>query len=389
MRKRGFTLVELLVVIAIIGILVALLLPAVQFAREASRRMSCSNNLKQLGIAVHGHHDNLLVLPHGGDHWHCVPIYDHDPLSPLPPAPDANNPGPATKDNQLCGWGFQVLPYLDQIPLWEGANAQQTAASNVNAAALTISQKKAFQAIQTPVPVFYCPTRRTPRTNQNSTPNYAPDATLGKYGWSGVTFRRAQTDYASAFCQRDHAESIKPIINPDPLGTASGDGVDSSHPDWPKYEVVGGNTNAGAIIELPIVQGTSSIPWKPNRPLISLAGIADGTSNCLLFGEKRMCRPRVGTEQSDDNEGYTTGWDHDMTRCASIVPKPDHRNNAIDQGQGRFGSAHPGGINIVLCDGSVRLVSFGVNKLVFHRLGYRNDGQPIDLPGVGNQPGQN
>lgn len=100
-----------------------------------------------------------------------------------------------------------------------------------------------------------------------------------------------------------------------------------------------------------------------------------------------MCKPRVGTEQSDDNEGYTSGWDHDMTRCATIVPKPDHINNAngFNQGQGRFGSQHPSGIMILLCDGSVRLVSFNVDKLTFHRLGYRNDGQPFDLPGVGIQ----
>jgi prepilin-type N-terminal cleavage/methylation domain-containing protein len=388
MRKRGFTLVELLVVIAIIGILVALLLPAVQFARESSRRMTCGNNLKQLGVAVHTHHDNLLVLPHGGNAWQCIPIYDHDPNSPNAPLPDPIAPGPAMKDNQLCGWGFQVLPYIDQIPLWEGANADQI----ITTAALTQSQKKALQVIQTPITTFYCPTRRTPRANQNVNTDYQPNVAIGRYGWAPgtVTHRRAQTDYASAFCQQDHAESIKPRINPDPLGTASGDGVPNTHPDWPKYQVVGGNTNSGAIIQLTIVGGTAgTVPWKPNRALIGFGGISDGTTNCLLLAEKRMCKPRVGTEQSDDNEGYSSGWDHDMTRCASIVPKPDHRDNAINTGQGRFGSQHPSGIMILLCDGSVRLVSFSVDKLSFHRLGYRNDGQQFDLPGVGiSTPGQ-
>jgi prepilin-type processing-associated H-X9-DG protein len=122
--------------------------------------------------------------------------------------------------------------------------------------------------------------------------------------------------------------------------------------------------------------------------LISFAGISDGTTNVLLLAEKRLRVSSVGSEQSDDNEGYTTGWDHDMTRCASIVPKRDHRNNAIGDGQGRFGSSHPSGINVVLCDGSVRLISFNVNKLTFHRLGYRNDGQNFDLPGVGLQAPQ-
>ena len=95
LRRAGFTLVELLVVIAIIGVLVALLLPAVQAAREAARRSSCGNNLKQLGIALHNFHDVNLSFP----------------------------PGAVDDDTMSLGWGAAILPFMEQQPLYQRIDA--------------------------------------------------------------------------------------------------------------------------------------------------------------------------------------------------------------------------------------------------------------------------
>jgi prepilin-type N-terminal cleavage/methylation domain-containing protein len=128
-RRRGFTLIELLVVIAIIGVLIGLLMPAVQRVREAASRTQCANNLRQMGIAFHGHHATYGYFPAGGWEWFTPPTYQGGV--------------PTIGIKQDAGWGFQILPFIEGDNVWKAGAAV---------------------AIATPNPLFFCPSRRAPQT---------------------------------------------------------------------------------------------------------------------------------------------------------------------------------------------------------------------------------
>lgn len=148
-------MIELLVVVAVIGILVSLLLPAVQSARESARLTQCRNNLKQLALAFHNHHDQHLFFPTGGWEWYSAPTYI--------------NGTPAVGEEQQAGWGFQILPYIEAEAVW---------------------LSDPVTAIATTNPVFFCPTRRSPQTVEYMD-NYVPPLT-------GGMLTHALCDYAAS-----------------------------------------------------------------------------------------------------------------------------------------------------------------------------------------------
>ncbi|PQO26438.1 DUF1559 domain-containing protein [Blastopirellula marina] len=310
-RESGFTLVELLVVIAIIGVLIALLLPAVQQAREAARRMQCTNQLKQIGLAWHNHHDTYKTFPTGGYFWSYHITYA--------------NGSPAIGKDQGAGWGFQILPFMEQTAVWEGGSA-------------TDNLGRSIVSMETPISTYFCPSRRQPLAYGPVTDWYAfgPDKLCLT---DKRSFGHAGTDYAAA-----NAEGNGILARP-----SDNTGCSSSSPSGPK---------------------------KGHRQDLGMHSISDGTSNTIMVGDKRLNIANLGNYQGDDNEGYTSGWDHDTVRYTNRVPLPDPKTN---DGNQRFGSSHIGGINAVLADGSVRSITYQIDLATFTYLGNIDDGQPITL----------
>jgi prepilin-type N-terminal cleavage/methylation domain-containing protein/prepilin-type processing-associated H-X9-DG protein len=282
LARKAFTIIELLVVIAIISVLIGLLLPAVQKVREAAARTQCANNLKQIGLAFHNHHDAVGYFPTGGWDWWSTPTYI--------------NGQPMVGEYQQAGWGFQILPYIEGTNIWQGAGG-------------TTDLERALLAVGTPSKTFFCPSRRNPQTTTFSDPAY----------FNGMTVTTALCDYAAS-----------------------------------NYEETG------------VVRYRY-----PTR----FADIVDGTSNTLLAGDKRLNRGRLGLPNDDDN-GYASGFEDDVIRYTTRPPAPDY-SAAKGDGDMRFGSSHPGRFNALFADGSVQLLSYGIDPLVFSYLGNKSDGQVI------------
>lgn len=322
----GFTLVELLVVIAIIGILVALLLPAIQAAREAARRTQCNNNLKQLGLAAQLHIDTNGFFPSGG--W-------GDQL--------VGSPDMGAGKSQPGGWPYQLLAYMEQTARRNAGKGQEFA----------LSKAAAREMIETAIPGFYCPSRRP--------------AIAYPYRHGGG-FRNA--DRPTVVGRSDYAANMGDVNNfRDDIGPTSvrGYGRYSWKHSGPKVEEKYG-LHTGIVFQ---------------RSEIEMRQITDGSSHTYLFGEKN-CTPEhydTGMVGNDDQSMYN-GHDQDNLRSTFVtdqgtgwVPMPDTPGLVFTYA---FGGPHPGGWNVVLCDGSVHYFTYSIDPFIHKWLGNRKDGQSID-----------
>ena len=335
-KSAGFTLVELLVVITIIGILISLLLPAVQAARETARRMQCANNLKQLALACLNHEQAQGFLPTGGwgEDWIGNPDWGFD-------------------GKQSGGWGFNVLPYLEQQALHDLAvgKTASTTPSRMDAAS---------QMMSTPVAAMNCPSRRT-STAYDTTDTFPccrqPKCADNMLATS--TLKEGRGDYAM------NEGSI--FYSPTPCGSAYGIGVgpvtSTDYDQWIATCVNVAREYDGVIV-----------PGK----VVVMANILDGASNTYLLGEKYV---------SPDN--YTTGMDYgdnesiyhgEMANCARWGGPnyPPMQDRAGLWQLASFGSAHSGSFNMVFCDGSVHQINYSIDLETHRRLASRSDGEAID-----------
>lgn len=321
-RLEAFTLVELLVVITIIGILIALLLPAVQAAREAARRTQCLNNLKQLALGALNHESSQGFFPTGGfGSWYVGDPDKGFRVIVVNDSPSSGQPG---------GFFYNLLPYIEQQAYHDVGMGKTDAEKRV----LWQTQ------IEKPIATLFCPSRRRPHG--------------GGLGWLG-----SSPSYPNGPPWSNVQQPVKAEAHNDYAVNAGDTGV-AHFPPVSKYD------NWTGISYL-----ASEVP---------MADIKDGTSNTYMVGEKYLAPEAYydGNAAGDDNSAVC-GHDWDICRwtypSASYLPKQDRAgyNSSIE-----FGSPHPGAMNMAMCDGSVRQISYTIDIQTHAYLGNRKDRQVID-----------
>lgn len=320
-KRSALTIVELLVVITIIGLLIALLLPAIQASRESARKTQCRNNLKQLGFAAQNHLNSTGFFPTGGWGWSW-----------------AGDPDQGFGNSQPGGWIYCLLPYIEEKALWSAGKG-----IDINT---DPSQKRPAAAAQmlTPIPLVYCPSRR--------------DAIVYPYMALHQPVNVLLPVFYLGVLKTDYAANV-------------GDSVGLDDP---------GPTSMAGAAQYSWLSGFTGVTFQHSQVPASL--ISDGLSHTYFAGEKYLDPANYATGLDlGDNDAATQGYDNDMLRMAGSgnTPMQDTRGTQMIDS---FGSAHPEGFNMVFCDCSVHLIDYAIDPIVHNDLANRADGQTVSSKSI-------
>ncbi len=351
-RHRGFTLIELLVVIAIIAILVAMLLPAVQQAREAARRSQCQNNLKQLCLALHNYHDSHRIFPPGQ-----ISYQDPNNVNTFSDTIGRYaNPNEA-KLSQTFGlslhgtsWVVQVLPYIDQQALYNYWNWNWNVRSNGDLG-ITAQDLTVIYPPKTDLAALYCPTRRG---------DMKALTTFSSAERIDVTWAKGGNDYAAV----------------------TGSGISFSDVPRQTYwltppQLLATVNNVGLS---PYTQHSNNVGMFGVNSATRIADVSDGTSNVVMVAERRVfINPTNVLNNQNVNLNLirsSDGWAYGGPATLMSFRNLPHSGFHYDEAD----SMHPGIVQVGMADGTVHQVSVNTDSRVWRNLGNMSQGTPVELP---------
>jgi prepilin-type N-terminal cleavage/methylation domain-containing protein/prepilin-type processing-associated H-X9-DG protein len=348
-RRGGFTLIELLVVIAIIAILIGLLLPAVQKIREAARRMQCSNNLKQFGLALHNYHDVNNRFPPGG-------LFGDGPF-----------PGNGDWGSDQGSWLVYTLPFIEQDNLYKAispvmdGSVHNSVGYNWTGTGNTTPPHGIINVPtnQRVVKIFRCPSDDWDKNA--SVCNYV--GSLGPQCATCVGMSNCNYTPNQIWCAGDNGAPGSPATQ---YGYTDANGMNPDHGNHYDARYIRGMFNRwGAPIDM--------------------ASVTDGLSNTILVGESL---PKMHDHLAQNAWWYFNGGN---SHCSTIVPinQRSDGTNPNDPIKGSpqnwnmswgFKSNHSGGANFLLGDGHVQFIRQSIDMRTYQLLGCRNDGQATNIP---------